>query len=694
MANPLGTSSFGANSLAANSLVANTFVANTFVANFRDSAFYRVYWWLTSVKLTVVLLSIILVTLIAGTIFEANRGTKAAQFLFYNSHWFDALLIFFGFNLICCTIRRFKRKLSQLGFMTTHVGVMTILIGGLMSRNFKQEGQLIIPEGEARDYLLLDQSVLTVTVDGGNGPSKPIAPIVRQYDTHYDRLGGRTDVRSNFRVPEAGIDLVVDQFYPDLRVEQTLEDTNPEPNPALDLRVLDWTGEHSQVLLARDATRREAKTETASFRFVEAVDMETLERELGKPGFATTLRFGVVEVVLASGERYEIPVDGGLERPFTATGSRGSRPVPPRPAAARSVPSRPAPSPPALAASGVTLTVEGFFPDFALVGDEYSSRSTTLANPAVFLDVTGTGDSHERHLLFADHPDVDVSHRQGEKLTEKVIYRLPDRSTGARGQVKLVRGPDGDIHYVTGGGGTAERRGLLRPGQAVSYPEAGVRFWVTKALSNARFAEKISNGGREIKNPALHIIARDGRDEQASWVIQGSPHELTLGDRRLTLDYNFRRLDIGFSVMLEDFREITYPGITMAESFESDVVVSAPDRRFSRQISMNNPLKFRGYKIFQSSFQRGERETSIFSVARDPGVPVVYTGFLIFITGLIVIFFLKPYLIRWSAQRARASGRASGGAPMTMAAAAARAGGMSIAAMAVPSEKGVEGRVE
>jgi cytochrome c biogenesis protein ResB len=80
-------------------------------------------------------------------------------------------------------------------------------------------------------------------------------------------------------------------------------------------------------------------------------------------------------------------------------------------------------------------------------------------------------------------------------------------------------------------------------------------------------------------------------------------------------------------------------------------VVTAPDKAFERLISMNNPLKFRGYKIFQSSFQRGARETSIFSVARDPGVPVVYTGCLILVLGLILIFFLKPYLVRASGSR-------------------------------------------
>ncbi len=623
------------------------------MTRFRDTAFYRAYWWLTSVKLTVVLLSIILVTLIAGTIFEAQHGSKAAQFLYYNSHWFDGILVFFGFNLTCCTIRRFKRKLSQLGFMTTHVGVMTILVGGLMSRNLKQEGQLIVPEGEARSYLLLDASALTVTVEQADGTR-----VARQYDTHYERLGGRTDVRGTFHVPEAGVDVVVDRYYPDLRYEKTFEDTGPAPNPALDLRIAGWTGEASEALFARDPARQAVTSGGTSFRFVEAADAGALERELGAPGPASSGRLGVVDVVLAGGGRLAIPVDGGLERPFTA---------------------REAP--------GVTVSLAGFYPHFAIAGDQYASRSAAMVNPAVRLEVTGPGGTHEEAIVFADHPDLDISHKGGEPLTEKVTYRIPERPAEAGGAIKLVRGPDGAVHYVAGAPGSAERRGTVTAGEEIAYPEAGIRFWVARVLDRAQESERIWNGGKEVRNPAIHVRVSDGKDEESLWVAQAAPRQVALGGRQVTIDYDFMRHELGFSVMLEDFREITYPGIAMAQSYESDVVVNAPERQFPRKISMNHPLKFHGYKIFQSSFQRGERETSIFSVARDPGVPVVYTGFLILVLGLIVIFFLKPYLVQWSAARRTAH-------PEAAVAVVAAAAESSLRHVAVPSMGGGEARAD
>jgi cytochrome c biogenesis protein ResB len=208
---------------------------------------------------------------------------------------------------------------------------------------------------------------------------------------------------------------------------------------------------------------------------------------------------------------------------------------------------------------------------------------------------------------------------------------------------------------------------------------------VARVLERAQESERIWNGGKEVRNPAIHVRVSDGKDEETLWVAQAAPRQLELGERRVTIDYDFMRHELGFNVMLEDFREITYPGIAMAQSYESDVVVSAPERQFPRKISMNNPLKFHGYKIFQSSFQRGERETSIFSVARDPGVPVVYTGFLILVLGLILIFFVKPYLIRWSAERriTRPEG-----------AEAAVAAESSLRPVAVPSMGGGEARAD
>jgi hypothetical protein len=67
---------------------------------------------------------------------------------------------------------------------------------------------------------------------------------------------------------------------------------------------------------------------------------------------------------------------------------------------------------------------------------------------------------------------------------------------------------------------------------------------------------------------------------------------------------------------------------------------------------MNNPLHHRGYIFFQSSYAEGERMTSIFSVVRSPGLPIVYAGTALLSLGVLWMFYVKPRLARWQGLRA------------------------------------------
>jgi len=60
-----------------------------------------------------------------------------------------------------------------------------------------------------------------------------------------------------------------------------------------------------------------------------------------------------------------------------------------------------------------------------------------------------------------------------------------------------------------------------------------------------------------------------------------------------------------------------------------------------RKISMNNPLRYRGFSFYQSSYIEGPTETTVLSVRNDPGTPLVYAGFLIVMLGVVSMFVLR-----------------------------------------------------
>lgn len=92
---------------------------------------------------------------------------------------------------------------------------------------------------------------------------------------------------------------------------------------------------------------------------------------------------------------------------------------------------------------------------------------------------------------------------------------------------------------------------------------------------------------------------------------------------------NQRFVQLPFSLTLEEFAVVPYPGTHTPMDFVSRVVVDG----VSHEISMNNILRHRGYRFYQADY--GDDGSSVLSVAHDPwGIPVTYTGFALLLLGL------------------------------------------------------------
>jgi cytochrome c biogenesis factor len=67
-----------------------------------------------------------------------------------------------------------------------------------------------------------------------------------------------------------------------------------------------------------------------------------------------------------------------------------------------------------------------------------------------------------------------------------------------------------------------------------------------------------------------------------------------------------------------------------------------------KTIEVNSPLSYRGYTLYQFSYTLKDPKDpkdltrSTLQVVRDPGVPVVYAGFICMIGGLILLLCFKP----------------------------------------------------
>ena len=123
---------------------------------------------------------------------------------------------------------------------------------------------------------------------------------------------------------------------------------------------------------------------------------------------------------------------------------------------------------------------------------------------------------------------------------------------------------------------------------------------------------------------------------------EGQPVQLRSGDSVLRISYGSVKKKLPFSLRLSDFVMQRYPGSSSPSTYESYVVVEDQEQGINEpfHIYMNHILVHRGYRFYQSSYDRDEMGT-VLSVANDPGKLPTYIGYTIMTLGFILAPFHK-----------------------------------------------------
>ncbi|MEK6554046.1 MAG: cytochrome c biogenesis protein ResB, partial [Bdellovibrionota bacterium] len=197
---------------------------------------------------------------------------------------------------------------------------------------------------------------------------------------------------------------------------------------------------------------------------------------------------------------------------------------------------------------------------------------------------------------------------------------------------------------------TASKGGLTKKGQAkagdmVELGWMGLQMRILKYLPQAREEIKFI----QLERPAgpattsALLVEFNGKDY---WLALNSNTRIFNDSSVFMISYNNRRIDVGFSITLENFTVGRYQGTMRAASYASDVMAEGYG---PAHISMNEPLKHNGFTFYQASFQeneRGQPTSSILSVNRDPGRWIKYLGSFLIVLGSVVMFYFKRYRVK------------------------------------------------
>jgi len=149
---------------------------------------------------------------------------------------------------------------------------------------------------------------------------------------------------------------------------------------------------------------------------------------------------------------------------------------------------------------------------------------------------------------------------------------------------------------------------------------------------------KVESGGQ-----TTEVALRGGKGylgENAAFELNGTT---------VNMMYGAKILDLPFAIKLIDFELERYPGSMSPASYASDVVLidQANNVELPYRVFMNNVLNYKGYRLFQSSYDKDELGT-VLSVNHDAmGTWVTYLGYFLLSLGMLLALFVPHTRFAW-----------------------------------------------
>ncbi len=601
---------------------------------------FPLFKFFSSLKLAVISILLLALVLTVATCLESLYGTRAVYVLVYGTPWFGGVLFLLGLNVLCAALARFPWKKSQTGFVLTHLGIITLLIGSFLTQKWGVDANMPVTEASQENEITLNNLVLSVTDEAKN--VKKEFTITENYRENISKI-----LSVNFGDDSQ---ITVDRFVPRAVAERKLGESpiSGLGSPAVRFELFNSKFRLEEAIFAQHPSKpTEINLGPALVTFQTLHSGEDLKKFLApkvskslppSPGFLIAnlkgkeYRFTISEV-----QRGFVPFAGGQYE----------------------------------------VRVDEYLPHAVVENNRLLNRSNDPINPALHLTIreANSSDSEavEKHTIFANFPEFSTlhgAHSKKKALGFKFRMEIAKNNNPSlaivgnqRGQLAFAQTVEGSkLYYRTQGKeGWVKAKGEILPGVITPTGWMDLQFKIQEWLPNAveqtipRSIEFISGSGDNYLS-AIHIVESNRNlasiqsDESSGWwLFEGQGKLINIAGRELFIQFIRKKLNLPFSIFLEKFKIGTDPGTTKAASYESDVVVKDPSNGTEQKanISMNEPLKYGGYTFYQASYsiEEGRPPVSVFSVNFDPGRMIKYLGSLIMCLGILTMFYMNPHYL-------------------------------------------------
>lgn len=287
---------------------------------------------------------------------------------------------------------------------------------------------------------------------------------------------------------------------------------------------------------------------------------------------------------------------------------------------------------------------------YVVYSKKYRRSPAIYAKPAVQLRIGNNQFSESFWLFGSGQGSLSPSVELGPVKVTFGQDRGPDYPV--RKQIYVWLKDEKTLYYLVYSDTPSQEtlKGEIKVGQKVPLPWMNLELEILQLLPKAEevYDVEVLNYKTNNSVPGLQVRYKN----QLHWLFASEALKLFSDNFVIVITLNKYRQTLDFSLTLKEFRIRHWPQSWQASSYESDVIIN--DQGPVYTIKMNEPLKYKGYTFYQSSYHQdsaGRIVASILSVNRDPGRPLKYVGSFILVLGIILLFYDKRKVLYVQIQR-------------------------------------------
>lgn len=557
----------------------------------------RIFRFLGSIKLAVPLLTVISGILIWGTFYEAKVGSATVQYEVYKSPWFGALMFLLALNLAVAALSRYPwRGLRKIGFAIAHLGIIVIIAGSAAVIHLGVEG--LIPlrtDSGLNNEIRVEGDFLEVMDPQGK---------ISQADL-FIKPNGSVNVSQ-----VGGLDLI---GYTNNAIETTkFVETGGANNLAVRLSFhSDNMGQNLETWLAQAPEEyHKVGIGPAELELVTVANETELEEAISPPAEDNPYPWGQLKITSSEGEIGNIPVKDNLAQNLTLE-------------------------------DNIQIKIINFWPDFQIDENRQPiTLSPLVRNPVVQLEIEAP-EGRERMFLFGRGNFAPIRYLvSGEAISSlQLNYEVQLQPT--EDYFRVITTPTGELYYAAHSS-KGFKSGSLEIGTPTNPGWADFQITLEEVIPHSQPQPQVV----PVNNPQIQgipalLVKTEG--ENKTWLPWGEAKTIAAPEGEAFAAFGPKLIQLPFQIALEDFIIDRNEGEDSIAMWTSKIRIEDSEQGIvtQRNVWMNHPTWYGGWKIAQASWDPNDLQQSTLQVKREPVwvTSLTWSGSALIVLGLIIMFY-------------------------------------------------------